>query len=71
MMKIKHEVILNFHPIFIALDQPFEVILDFGSWPPASPNCRRYPLSEPEAAWTIIAYAPEEGCRMCGIALRC
>jgi hypothetical protein len=30
MMRFTHNVVLNFHPIFIALDQPFEVISDFG-----------------------------------------
>jgi len=31
-MKITHNVALNFHPIFIALNQLFEAILDFGLW---------------------------------------
>jgi hypothetical protein len=29
-MKITHNMALNFHPIFIQLDQLFGVILDFG-----------------------------------------
>jgi len=34
-MKITHNVALNFHPIFIPLNQLFGAILDFGFWPPA------------------------------------
>jgi len=31
-MKIKHNVALNFHPIFIPLNLLFEAILDLGYW---------------------------------------
>jgi hypothetical protein len=31
-MKITHNVVISFHPIFITLDQPFEDILDFRFW---------------------------------------
>jgi hypothetical protein len=31
-MKIKHNVALSFHPIFIPLNQLFGAILDFGFW---------------------------------------
>ena len=31
-MKMRHNVALNFHPIFVPLNQPFEVILDFRFW---------------------------------------
>jgi hypothetical protein len=32
MMKITHNVALNFHPIFIPLNHIFEAILDLGFW---------------------------------------
>ncbi len=38
-MKITHNVTLNFHPIFIPLNQLFEAILDFEFWPPARRDC--------------------------------
>jgi hypothetical protein len=31
-MKMRHNVALNFHPIFVPLNQPFEGILDFRFW---------------------------------------
>jgi hypothetical protein len=63
-MKIMYIVAINFHPIFMTVYQPFGTILDFGSWPPASPSYRLCPLAEPEAAEAINAHAPE-GLRIC------
>ncbi len=54
-MKITHNVAVNFHPILIPLNQLFGAILDFEFWPPASPSIRLY---EPEAGGAIGAYPP-------------